>query len=1265
MGNQIQIDVTLNDGTAPTKAAIMAGLEEWAAGLEPIEIRATNPINEAFAAQVEEGLGSLEGESIEIPVAIDAEQATAQLQEALDAARETASIEVPLQAGNTDAFNADVLGDVEALRAEVGSIVVPVETDSAGLAQGSPGVADLTPESGTSGAGSFQPSYSPAPLFGGGEDPYAAARAQLANEAPLELPVRAANPIDDAWIAQVRSSVKSIASDAVAIPVNPDLEGFQSQLESTLAELATTTRADIPVDVGDAMIFREQVSDLVQQVENSVKAVIDVQVNNDGDLTDLQQKTVAASQATLDMVNAEQKLNEAMASGDEEQIAKARADVVTATTQESEASQELSTAMAAAAESETAAAGAADGAAFSMRALNEAMGPLWMVMNVAQIAMMGLFSSSGQTSTAAQDLSQQLIGLGESGSNAAQQLTGNDALKSIASDLTGAGTSAAAFAQAYSGSLTDAESYTQQLVTSQQQAGAATLTLSQELASGSAGGKAAGESMAASLQTTSVGVQQLAEKVSSGSISMGSLSQANQDAVTHYNQLTNSVNAAKQALSDMQQAQEIALGQLESSSGAFATEAQGASAYSLSLNDVEQAYDGIKENNGKDTLDQVSAAFNSAMVSANQAATAITTSYQQQVQAAAQAATGVDAAAHSYEQAQQSVAAADYGVQQAEQSLAQAQHGVQTAQVQYTDSLDAEKTAQEAVATARQQAAQQLVSLALQQADASASALSANVSLFDAQTAAGALGVTPGNAQAIASEQVTSANEAQVKAAIALIQAQNQLADSQNASTTAQQSLNTAQQQGIDNNPGVVSAQKALEQSTEQVSSAQYALQQAQEQVTNAEYAVTQAHEQVTNALYSQQQAAMAVTTAQNALKTAQQTLADETNLGTVAGQQNEQMILQLASTLKSTMLPQQTQVNDLIQDTAVLFGGSTTAAENFLKQIGAIPQTSKFTMSAVAQVDYSSIEADLHAQGVYINPATATQKADGGPISGPGGPRGDKIPAMLSDGEYVINAASTSQHRDTLDAINAGHYADGGLVGTNAQLGVMGAAYQTAVDALTVVGMPHPAGLPAYVAPANPTVGIAGGVSGSRAGNEAIMQSVFASMFGWTGQQWSDAYQLEMMEAGFNNTAQNPTSTAYGMGQFLNSTWASYGIAKTSDPTLQSEAMGRYIAARYGSPAGALSHENAYHWYAAGGPTSYGTVGINDGGPEAVQLPNGSTVMPAANTAALMQGAAPATDVTMTFAGAVNNGFATLIMNLIRTNQIQLNVNGQRVRVG
>jgi hypothetical protein len=46
---------------------------------------------------------------------------------------------------------------------------------------------------------------------------------------------------------------------------------------------------------------------------------------------------------------------------------------------------------------------------------------------------------------------------------------------------------------------------------------------------------------------------------------------------------------------------------------------------------------------------------------------------------------------------------------------------------------------------------------------------------------------------------------------------------------------------------------------------------------------------------------------------------------------------------------------------------------------------------------------------------------AAGGPVFGPGSGRSDSIPALLSDGEFVVNAASARGHRRLLEMINAG----------------------------------------------------------------------------------------------------------------------------------------------------------------------------------------------------------------------------------------------------
>lgn len=66
---------------------------------------------------------------------------------------------------------------------------------------------------------------------------------------------------------------------------------------------------------------------------------------------------------------------------------------------------------------------------------------------------------------------------------------------------------------------------------------------------------------------------------------------------------------------------------------------------------------------------------------------------------------------------------------------------------------------------------------------------------------------------------------------------------------------------------------------------------------------------------------------------------------------------------------------------------------------------------------------------------------ADGGHVTGPGGPREDRVLARLSPGEFVVNARATERHRAVLEAINSGtvnlpRFADGGVVGGGSAAG-------------------------------------------------------------------------------------------------------------------------------------------------------------------------------------------------------------------------------------
>lgn len=69
----------------------------------------------------------------------------------------------------------------------------------------------------------------------------------------------------------------------------------------------------------------------------------------------------------------------------------------------------------------------------------------------------------------------------------------------------------------------------------------------------------------------------------------------------------------------------------------------------------------------------------------------------------------------------------------------------------------------------------------------------------------------------------------------------------------------------------------------------------------------------------------------------------------------------------------------------------------------------------------------------VSADPWAGLRLANGGYVSGPGTSTSDSIPARLSDGEFVVNAAATRRHRALLEAVNDNRvaaFAGGGAVG-------------------------------------------------------------------------------------------------------------------------------------------------------------------------------------------------------------------------------------------
>ncbi|MBU9692173.1 phage tail length tape measure family protein [Burkholderia multivorans] len=110
-----------------------------------------------------------------------------------------------------------------------------------------------------------------------------------------------------------------------------------------------------------------------------------------------------------------------------------------------------------------------------------------------------------------------------------------------------------------------------------------------------------------------------------------------------------------------------------------------------------------------------------------------------------------------------------------------------------------------------------------------------------------------------------------------------------------------------------------------------------------------------------------------------------------------------------------------------------TSGDSNFKKFTASI--LADLAKIALRQAEVFAIQSISSSFGSFFSEGgPVLHRASGGPISGPGTGTSDSIPAMLSNGEFVVNAASTKKYRSLLESINSGHmahFATGGIAAT------------------------------------------------------------------------------------------------------------------------------------------------------------------------------------------------------------------------------------------
>lgn len=127
-------------------------------------------------------------------------------------------------------------------------------------------------------------------------------------------------------------------------------------------------------------------------------------------------------------------------------------------------------------------------------------------------------------------------------------------------------------------------------------------------------------------------------------------------------------------------------------------------------------------------------------------------------------------------------------------------------------------------------------------------------------------------------------------------------------------------------------------------------------------------------------------------------------------------------------------------------------------------------------------------------------------------------------------------------------------------------------------------AAAPAKLAPLAATDSVANGYTRTEDAKDLDPRSVARALisdFGWSSDQFGCLDSLWTRESGWNITADNPSSSAYGIPQALpGSKMASAGADWQHNPVTQITWGLGYIQDRYGSPCGAWGHSESHGWY-------------------------------------------------------------------------------------
>lgn len=230
----------------------------------------------------------------------------------------------------------------------------------------------------------------------------------------------------------------------------------------------------------------------------------------------------------------------------------------------------------------------------------------------------------------------------------------------------------------------------------------------------------------------------------------------------------------------------------------------------------------------------------------------------------------------------------------------------------------------------------------------------------------------------------------------------------------------------------------------------------------------------------------------------------------------------------------------------------------------------------------------------------------------------------LLNGRHHTYNAATRAGHHDHVHWVNNGNGegdsgGGGWLAQTLWQIGkpILDGILDPIINGIPFNGPPQFLDMPKALARKGKdefyrwaeeklgAISVGGGDAAPGSGPVFDQVKAVADRWGWGpgSNQWNDLSALISKESSWNPTAQNPTSTAYGLFQFLNGTWGTVGGKKTPNPGEQTEYGLRYIRQKYRDPVGAWGFHRANGWYDNGGylPPGPSLVMNGTGQPEPV----------------------------------------------------------------